>query len=269
MEKAKYGELIAKIEKKRRWAIALTIVAILLTLFFTTPIEVTILEKEYLLSKGLSPFATIVLILICFFAGVMAYAIVSSPLNTSMDLEANPEKHLVLNIFLNKQNIENVYSTDYLYLGDYAQSLKYSQMLLGKSKPELVLVGLFNIARCEFLLGNYDSFREAAKQYENKLAVSKFRPKVKILYEKINAVLTLMCAISQEDTEKIDKLRNTLDFWCNSKASQGFVNYVKALAAYKVNDKEEAIYRFKSVKDFCSQTVFATLSEEYLALLRQ
>ena len=77
-----------------------------------------------------------------------------------------------------------------------------------------------------------------------------------------------MCAISDNDVEKTNELRNNVEIWNTSKATEGFVNYIRGVAAYKVDDKEEAIYRFKLVKENCSKTVLSGLSEEYLSLLK-
>ena len=57
-----------------------------------------------------------------------------------------------------------------------------------------------------------------------------------------------MVALSDEDTEKISAYRN-IEAWNNSKANEGFLNYLKGLAAYIMEEKEEAIYRFMWVKE--------------------
>ena len=78
-----------------------------------------------------------------------------------------------------------------------------------------------------------------------------------------------MRAIAEENVEKINELRGKVEVWnTNSKATEGFLNYIKGVSAYKVEDKEEAIYRFKTVKEHCSKTVFAELSDNYLSLLK-
>ena len=141
--------------------------------------------------------------------------------------------------------------------------------MIQSPNEQMILAGLFNQARCEFFLGNYDSFRQTVAQYESKLSdCQKLKLKTKIAYQKINNILNLMCAISDNDVEKINELRNNVEIWNTSKATEGFVNYIRGVAAYKVDDKEEAIYRFKLVKENCSKTVLFGLSEEYLSLLK-
>ena len=171
---------------------------------------------------------------------------------------------------LNKQkNIDHIYAVDYLYLGNYQEALKHAEKMIQSSNEQMVLAGLFIQARCEFFLGNYDSFRQTVAQYESKLSsCQKLKPKTKIAYQKTNNILNLMCAISDNDVEKTNELRNNVEIWNTSKATEGFVKYIRGVAAYKVDDKEETIYRFKLVKENCSKTVLSGLSEEYLSLLK-
>lgn len=270
MNESKYSDLIAKIQRKRKWVIALTIVAILVVLLFTTPAQLEIMGETVIVCQGLHPVFIVLLILLCFFIEIIAYAVVSLPLNTSMDQECDPEKQLVLNMRLNKQkNIDHIYAVDHLYLGNYEESIKYAGKMIQSPNEQMALVGLFNQARCEFFSGNYESFKLTSAQYELKLSsCKKLKPKTKSAYQKINNILNLMCAISNNDIEKINELQSAIEVWNTSKATEGFVNYIRGVAAYKVDDKVEAIYRFKFVKDNCSKTVFAGLSEDYLSLLK-
>lgn len=270
MNESKYSDIISKIQRKRKLVIALTIVAVLLVLLLTTPTQLEIMGETIIDYKGLHPVLIVLLVLLCFFIEMIAYAAVSLPLNTSMDQECDPEKQLILNMHLNKQkNIDHIYAVDYLYLGNYEESIKYAGKMIQSSNEQMILAGVFNQARCEFLLGDYDLFRKTATQYESKLSsCQKLNPKTKIAYQKINDILCLMCAISDNDIEKTNNIRGNIEVWNTSKATEGFVNYIKGIAAYKVDDKEEAIYRFKLVSENCSKTVLAGLSEEYLALLK-
>lgn len=270
MTESKYSYLIAKIQKKRKWIIGLTIAAVLLVLLFTTPTQLEIMGETIIDYKGLNPILIVVLVILCFFVELIAYAVVSLPLNTSMDQECDPEKQLILNMNLNKQkNIDHIYAVDYLYLGNYQEALKYAEKMIQSSNEHMILAGFFNQARCEFFLGKYDSFRQTVAQYESKLSsCQNLKPKTKIAHQKINNILNLMCAISDNDVEKTNELRNNVEIWNTSKATEGFVNYIRGVAAYKADDKEEAIYRFKLVKENCSKTVLSGLSEEYLSLLK-
>ena len=137
------------------------------------------------------------------------------------------------------------------------------------SNEQIVLGGLFHQARGEFFLGDYDAFRATAEAYESRLSGCQgLSPKVIERLERIRTVLELMRAVSERDTEKITGLQGALTAWKASVATEGFVNYLKGVCAYMTNNKEEAVYRFMLVKDACAKTVFAQLSEEYLALLR-
>ncbi len=80
-------------------------------------------------------------------------------------------------------------------------------------------------------------------------------------------VLELLVAVSDQDEQKIIDLKDITP-WNNAKPTEGFVSYVKGLAAMTVNDKEEAIYRFKSTSEICKKTVLVELSNENLSKLR-
>lgn len=269
MSESKYSDLIAKIQKKRKLVIVLTLVAVLLIFLFATPSRTemgeTIIER-----KGLHPVLIVLLVLLCFFIEMIAYVAVSLPLDTSMGQECDPEKYLILNMHLNKKkNIDDIYAVGYLYLGIYATALTYAEKMINNSNELFALTGLFNKARCEFFLDNHDAFRSTVAEYESKLLSSqKLKPKVKTVYQKINNILNLMLAIVDNDAEKINECRSSIENWNKSKATEGFVNYIRGLSAYKADDKQEAIYRFKLVKENCSKTALFGLSEEYLALLK-
>ena len=267
MNEMKYGELITKIRKKRSWVIVLTIAAVLLLLILGSPIYIKAFGRVIVDYPGFPIALTVLLILLCLFVEIMVLAVVSAPIQASLDQECDPEKHFILNTYLNKPKyLNSVYSTDYLYLGAYAESKKYAELLIQSTNVQMVLKGLFNYARCEFFLENYDLFREAARQYESVLSSNaKMKPKVREMYEKMQNVLAFISLLIDGDLEKLKECKENITPWRNSKAVEGFVHYLKGVAAYKLDDKMEAIYRFKAVEDICSKTVFARLSAEYLS----
>lgn len=270
INESKYEALITNIRNKRTYVILLTVLAVLLVLLFTTPASLEIMGKVIIDYDGLPPVVTIILILLCLFVEGIAYGFVSLPLSTSLDEECDPEKQLVLNKYLNKQkSIDHIYVVDHFYLGHYTEAIKLAEKMIKSPNEQMALVGLFNQARCEFFLGDYDSLHQTVAQYESKLSnCQSLKPKAKVIYQKINRILSLLCAVSNNDIEKTNDLRGKIENWNASKATEGFVNYIKGLSAYKAEDKEEAIYRFKSVMETCSKTVLGELSENYLSLLK-
>lgn len=270
MDEKKYDDLIKKIKRKRKWVIALTIVAVILVLFFATPFHVEVMGEKVVDYKGMHPILTALLVILCLFIEVMVYAIVSLPLHASMDQECDPEKHLILNLNLSKQkNIDQVYVVDYFYLGNYNESIKYANKMIQSSNEQAVLAGLFNKARCEFFLKDYQALKQTSMQFKHKLlSCQKIKSYVRVACQKINYILDFMSAIGENDVEKISELRSFIEVWNSSKPTAGFVNYLKGIAAYNMKDSEEAIYRFKLVKENCSKMVLSKLSEEYLLLLK-
>lgn len=265
-----YDFLIEKIERKRKVLFVLSVIAILITILACSPVYIGLPNKTIVDYKGVNPIVTVLLILLVLFIEFIAYVFISIPLTTSMDIECNPQKYLTLNQALNKQkNKEHIYSVAFIYMGDFEGALYFSNKMIARSKPNVVATGLFNKARCEFFLGDFASLKETVSQYESTWHnMKKISQKTKASYEKTQKTLNLLVAISEENKNAISELRN-IEAWNNSKATQGFINYLKGVSAYTLNDKEEAVYRLRSVKESCEKTVFSQLAEQYLSDLRK
>lgn len=264
-----YDALIKKIQRKRKIVIVLTIIAVLITIIACSPIYIGFLDKTVIDYKGINPVITVLLVLVIFFCELIAYAFVSTPLTTSMDIECDPEKHLTLNTVLNKQKNKNhIYAVDFIYMGNFEAALNYANKMVSGNKPAMQIIGLFNKARCEFFLGDFDYLKLTVKQYENALYnMKKIDQKTKAVYDKIQKTMNLLIAIADKDKEKICVFRD-IEVWNNSKATQGYIHYLKGVAAYITEDKEEAIYRFMSVKENCEKTVLSKMAEQYLLNLK-
>ena len=78
--------------------------------------------------------------------------------------------------------------------------------------------------------------------------------------------MNLLVALLDKDNQRILEYRN-IEVWNNSKATQGYVSYLKGVAAYNLGDLNEAIYRLMDVKENYEKTVFAQLAEQYLSNL--
>lgn len=261
-----YSVLINKIQRKRRIIIVIAGVAAVIAFVMCSPGQIVFLDKTIIDYKGIHPVITILLVIFIFFCELIAYALVSTPLTTSMDVECNPQKHLILNQALNKQkSLTCIYAVDYFYMGNFEAALDFANQMVTGNKPSMVITGLFNKARCEFFLGDFDSLKLTVQQYEATLSnTKKVNPKAKTIYETIQKTLHLLIAVADEDKEKICAYRN-IDVWNNSKATRGYINYLKGVAAYTTEDKKEALYRFMSVKENCEKTVLSKMAEQYIS----
>lgn len=262
-----YDVLIKKIRRKRKIIIALTIIAFLVTIVMCSPTKIVLLDKTVIDYKGINPVITIIIVIFIFFCELIAYAFVLTPLTTSMDVECDPQKQLVLNMALNKQkNLTHIFAMDYFYMGNFETALALANKMVASKKLSFVRIGLFNKARCEFFLGDFDSLKLTVKQYEAELSNKKVNQKAQVVYQKIQKTMNLLIAIADKDKEKICAYRN-IEAWNNSKATQGYINYLKGIAAYITDDKKEAVYRFMSVRENCEKTVLSKMAEQYLSNL--
>lgn len=259
-----YSALIKKIQRKRRIILVLTFIAVLITMVVCSPIYIRSLDKIIVDYKGIHPVFTVLIILFILVCELVAYALVSNPLTTAMDIECDPQKHLILNASLNRKNIDYIYAVDLLYMGNFSDALNYANKMIASNKPSMVNIGLFNKARCEFFLDDFDSLKLTVKQYEFYVAnMKKTNQKTKAVYQKIQNTLNLTLAIADKNKEKMSSYRS-IEAWNASKATQGYIHYLKGVAAYSLGDKAEAIYYLMSVKETCGKTVFAKLAEPYL-----
>lgn len=268
LQSDKYNALIKKIKQKRKIVIVLTIIAMLITIAACSPFHIEVLDKTIVDYKGANPVITVLLILLILFFELIAYTLVSTPLSTSMDIECDPEKHLILNTALSKpNNLDPIYAADFIYMGKFEEALLYANKMVACKAPATMIIGLFNKARCEFFLGEISALKETVKQYENALLnMKKSNKKAMEAYKKIQQNINLLVAISEEDKEKIADLCN-IQAWNNSKAGEGYINYIKGISAYMLGDKEGAIYRFMCVKENCRKTAFLNMAEQYLSAL--
>ncbi|MBQ4155575.1 MAG: hypothetical protein IJD90_02080 [Clostridia bacterium] len=262
-----FNKIIKKIKRNRKIVIALSIVAVIIVFNLCGPTHLSILDKTIIDYKGVSPIIAVLLFALVLFVEAIAYALVSSPLTTSLEVECDPEKHLFLNSSLENQNKDQIYAVDFIYMGNFEVALNYANKMVESKKTSMILSGLFNKARCEFFMGEYESLKLTVQQYENVFNnMKKPNQKVKETFEKILKIMNLMVAISCENKEEISDVSN-ITVWNNLKVTQGFVDYLKGVSAYLIDNEKEAVYRFMSVKENCEKTVFAKLAEEYLLKL--
>lgn len=267
---SEYNDLIKKISVKKGIIIALTIVAEIAVLLFTTPSYIGFMGKTIIDYKGLHPVFTVLLVILVYFVGIIACAIVLVPLTNSINVECDPQKYLALNFAHGKKSNRNAAGAlGSLYMGDYSNTLFYTGKMIASGKPKQIILGLFNKARCEFLMGDSEALKLTVQQYEE--AVSKDRrasEKIRNVYIERQKNLNLLCALADKDIDKINEYRVSVKPWINVKPTEGYVNYIKGISAYCADDKEECIYRLKAVTDNCEKTVFARLAAEYLEKLK-
>ncbi len=262
----KYQDLIKRI-KTRRWIVIIsTAVVAFVTIFFCTPSSIVFLDETIVDYKGLNPIITVIIILAIFFLGMIIHALVSLPVVNSLDLEFDPEKHLVLNNALNKKaDFDGISAIDYFYLGNYATAHAYACKGLTAKKPEKAVASIFNKARCEYFMNDIAAFKTSVQQHKQAMP-SITNPKAITAAKNMDETLDLLCAIADGNKERISALR-CVKVWNASRATEGYINLLKGMAAYALEDKHEAIYRFMLVKDTCKKTALAPIAAQYLSCL--
>ena len=224
-------------------------------------------KNGVVVKEAANPCIVVLAFLLCVFIESLAFVYVSRDIDISMNVECDPRKHLILNEALNKtNNIDHVYAVDFIYLGDFKSSLVYSDKMTLHKRNFVKIAGFFNKARCYYFLGETENLKFCVEQYKNILYNSKISDKRKINYQKMENILDLLIALSEKDSEKILLYRN-IEAWNKSKATEGFVMFLKGVIAYEIGDKLEAVYNFMHVKKNCEKTVLCQMANEYLSVL--
>ncbi len=262
----KYADLIKSIKIKRAIVYAVTITVTLLVIFLTVPFRLELMGEVLTDREGLHPILIALLVVLCVLVGVFAYAFVSVSLVMTLEQECDPEKELILNLKLNKRKeMYMVVVADYFFLGEYDEAMRCAMKMVESRKDSERLMGFYHKAKCEFMTGRRESLKMTVSHYHELLNGSdKLKLKLRPSYEKIGECLRLMVAISENDGENIVTLSKSVTPWKNVKINEGFVNYLKGMSACIIGDRDEAVFRFKSVKEDCGKTVLASLSERNL-----
>lgn len=106
---------------------------------------------------------------------------------------------------------------------------------------------------------------ETVAQYEQILAKQKrLSEKSRLIHQKVVISLQMLCALDSNDSPKIAELQPKLSPWMESKANEGFIEYLKARASLALDDTADAEFRFRLVKDQYPKLALARLSDEAL-----
>ncbi len=263
-----YSALIKKLKTRRNIVLIIgCIVLCCITLQFI---------RFYMLFKGLHikdivsyemlfPLFAISFWLVAFFMGV-AKAAVMLPIQNSLTKECDPEKYMVLSAeFAKTSKLDLAYATSLIFMGDFRKAVYHAERLTFNKR--YAATGAFNKARCEFFMGEFGAMRKTIQQYDYVATNIKMNEKNRVATEKIKKVLELMIALSENDKEKIELYRHEISVWNEGKAIECFIYYMKGLAAYKLEDREECLYRFMYVKENGPKTFFGRSAEEHLSKL--
>ncbi|MBQ0083520.1 MAG: hypothetical protein KBS52_01990 [Clostridiales bacterium] len=261
-----YDSLIRKLKKRKNATKAIAVILVVLILICTGSHEVVIMDEIVWAGEGLNPLSSLALSLAVIFCEYIVLGIIQNSVNEPISKDCDPEKHIILSQALNGRNTDYIYATDLFYLGEIEKALPYAEKMISNRKK--IFAGLFNKARCEFFMGDYDSLKATIGQYENELlGRKKLNNKTKAALTDMLRVMKLLALIADKDTEKLASYKD-IQPWNSNKLTAGYTNYLKGLAARIVGDTEDAVYRFMFVKDNCSKTVLASWATEQLAELK-
>ncbi|MBR6680145.1 MAG: hypothetical protein IKL59_02670 [Clostridia bacterium] len=265
-----YDKIINRVKRLRATIISLATFLLIILLILSIPLYIENDEGIKVDYDGIPIAVSSMLAAAVVVGAILLHSLVSIPLATALSIECDPQKHLELHLALDGAKKIDVSCMDgYFYLGDFKKALTCADKVLGSNKEIRLLYGLFNKARAEFFLGDMEAFSSTANRYRAVFHnTASIVDKSNFAYARMEDLLEMMIAISADDKEYIVKNYKSVKDWNNSKADEGFVNYIKGRAARIAGDNDEAIYRLMSVKDKCEKTVLYSLAQAQLDILK-
>ncbi|MBQ8817219.1 MAG: hypothetical protein IJZ83_01450 [Clostridia bacterium] len=265
----KYTDLIKKIKKRRKFAIVITVIAIIAIFIFggsSTSTYTVNGVTETVTSKGLPIGVLLLMVIVCLLILFFAVLFITHPLTSSMDQECDPEKQLILYLNVYKHDPPNsIFLQDYLYLGNYLEAIKYAEKMIGARNRNYAMVGLFQKARCAFFLEDGNMLKDTASKYDQELSqLTRQKEKQRLINERCQTVLHMLCALYDHDSEKISELREQLVPWTSRNVTEAYIQYLKGLISFELEEIKEAEFRFRLVKEQYPKLMLACLSNEYL-----
>lgn len=261
-----YAELIKKIQRKRTVLVTLTAIAAVAAILFCSPIYIKIADNVIIETHGAPFLVAAALLVLIFFTELVIGVIIDEPLRSSMDVECDPQKYLILNRrFAASRALDAANLTGLFYMGEFTQALFYADRIIANRKGYLVISAMFYKVRCMFFMGNIPEMKLAAAQYETTITNQQIKNQKQLeLYRKVLDCIKFICAIADRDCNQMEFYRNKVSPWNTTKITEGFLNLLKGIAAYHLGDHEECTYRFKAVKEYCSKTILAKYAQAYL-----
>ena len=266
-----YNKIISRIKRIRATIVTLATVLLILLFVLSIPLYVENENGVMLSYEGLPIAVSSSAAVIVVAGAIVLYSLASIRLATALSIECDPQKYLEMHLAIDSARRVDVSCMDgYFYVGDFARSAECAGRVVDSNKTVRLLSGLFNKARAEYFLNDIDSFNNTLKRYKAVLHnTANIVDKSSFIYARMEDALEMMRALSENDKEYISQNYKQIKDWNNSKADEGFVNYIKGCAARVAGDSDEAIYRLMSVKDKCEKTVLYTLAQEQLDVLKK
>jgi hypothetical protein len=172
-----YNALIKKIKTRRLIAAVIYFVSIVISMNICIPSFISIGDRIIFENKGANPIITILVFLLLSFVFLIAVGVILSPVLRAMNEESDPQKYLALAAPFYKNNMDQVYSVAYFYMGNFLGSRFYSEKLSQSKKAKIKLNALFTKASCEFFLNDIETFKNTAMQFKYTLAQEKLKQK--------------------------------------------------------------------------------------------
>lgn len=195
------------------------------------------------------------------------------PATTSFTIECDPEKFLLINQEIKRTaHPPHVASTlGHFFLGDFdaaQESASNTFHAASASYKPYKLTALFYKASCEYMQGMYSRADHTIRNFNDLFSHSS--DKLQRQYTNTHLSLLLLQAIMQLDIEKINQYRTAerQPTSAISKPAEGWLSYLRGVAAFHVQDYEHSFQYFSSLMQGYEKTFLPQAAAEYIEKLK-
>lgn len=274
---AEFAAIIHKLKRRRIIIVSLYAVAVVIFAFIAFPTVIYIPGVVEFAREGLPGGISVTVLVLMFIVFMAAYGYTILPIDRALDEECDPEKCLALYTALGSKKIDPhgqaVLFNCFFYMGRYAEAMPYAQQLTQNKKPIYRAAGHFFCAQLGYFMGDAALLREAALRYRADLAaVEKLNAKNRALFDCRTAMIDIMVGLCDGNHQAVAEALPGMKPWSPVPAVTIIIDTLKGIAALPRpdggGDRDEAVYRFMTVKEKGGRTCFVAMAAWYLGQLK-
>lgn len=274
---AEFAAIIHKLKRRRIIIVSLYAVAVVIFAFIAFPTVIYIPGVVEFAREGLPGGISVTVLVLMFIVFMAAYGYTILPIDRALDEECDPEKCLALYAALGSKKIDPhgqaVLFNCFFYMGRYAEAMPYAQQLTQNKKPIYRAAGHFFCAQLGYFMGDAALLREAALRYRADLAaVEKLNAKNRALFDCRTAMIDIMVGLCDGNHQAVAEALPGMKPWSPVPAVTIIIDTLKGIAALPRPDgggeRDEAVYRFMTVKEKGGRTCFVAMAAWYLEQLK-
>ncbi|MBE6585000.1 MAG: hypothetical protein E7645_00575 [Ruminococcaceae bacterium] len=272
-----YSSIIKKLKRRRSLIITLAILCLIPLFILANDWKITLMGTTYQ-NPGWPGILSVPLALLILFVALIAYGTTILPIDKALDEECDPYKCLALYKALGSQQENDprrmgIHYICLFHMGRYHEALTFAAKLAKHKNPILRTEGHYFCAQLGYFMGDVSLLKEAALHYRADLAsITKMKDKHRAIFESRTAMIAVMEGLYDGNHQAVAEAIPYIKPWSPAPIVSLQMDLLRGIAAFPRpggGNRDEAVYRFMSVKEKGGRTSFVTMAEWYLQQLQK